>query len=147
MAMPKMTAKGEKIKARTNAATSARSNTGTAGGATLFATLRRILRQHEAALVVARDEAGEYELTTRTVGENGKPLFFGGVRTFRSHTAFYLNPLATNPQWVESMSEHLRKRLEGKSAFHFKTVEPVLFEELSALTARALQAWKTAGKL
>jgi hypothetical protein len=145
--MPKMTAKGEKTKARTAAAASERSNTGTAGGAALFVTLRKILKQHEESLVVARDEVGEYELTTRTAGANGKPLFFGGVRTSRSHTAFLLNPLASEPELVASLSEHLRKRLDGKAAFHFTTVEPVLFEELAALTARALESWKAAKKL
>lgn len=147
MATPKMSAKGEKTKARTAAAASARSNTGTAGGAALFVALRKILRSHEAALVVARDEVGEYELVTRTKGANGKPLFFGGVRTTRSHTAFYLNPLATDAELLAMVSEHLRKRLEGKAAFHFKTVEPAAIEELTTLTKRALERWTTAGKL
>jgi hypothetical protein len=147
MATPKMTAKGEKTKARTAAAASARSNTGTAGGAALFVALRKILREHEASLVVARNEPGEYELTTKTKGENGKPLFFGGVRTARAHTAFFLNPLASDPELLEGMSEHLAARRDGKTAFHFKTVEPVLFEELAALTQRAFESFKKAGKL
>jgi len=147
MATPKMSAKGEKTKARTAAAAGARSNTGTAGGAALFVALRKILRAHESSLVVSRDEVGEYELTTRKLGENGKPLFFGGVRTARSYTAFYLNPLASDPELLATLSPGLQKRVEGKSAFHFKTVEPAAFEELTALTARALESWKAAGKL
>lgn len=147
MATPKMTAKGEKTTARTAAAASARSNTGTAGGAALFVALRKILKQHEASLVVARDAVGEYELTTKAKGENGKPLFFGGVRTARAHTAFFLNPLASDPELLASVSDHLRARLDGKTAFHFKTVEPVAFEELTDLTARALESFKAAGKL
>ncbi len=147
MATPKMSAKGEKTKARTAAAASARSNTGTAGGAALFMALRKLLRAHEASLVVARDEPGGYELTTRTAGPNGKPVFFGGVRTTRTHTAFYLNPLASDAELAAEMSDRLRSRLEGKSAFHFKTIEPVVFEELTALTARALERLRAAGKL
>ena len=142
-----MNAKGEKTKARTGAAASARSNTGTAGGAALFVALRKILRPHERALVVARDEVGEYELVTRTKGANGKPLFFGGVRTTRSHTAFYLNALATDEELLAMVSEHLRKRLEGKAAFHFKTVEPTALEELTTLTQKAIERWTAAGKL
>ena len=147
MSIQKLNAKGEKTKARTAAATSERSNTGSAGGAALFVTLRKILQKHAASLVVARDEVGDYELTARTSGANGKPLFFGGVRTTRTHTAFNLNALALDPELLASVSDHLRGRLVGKSSFHFKTVEPVAFEELTALTARALESWKTGGKL
>jgi hypothetical protein len=147
MATPKMTAKGEKTKARTAAAASARSNTGTAGGAALFVALRKILHAHEGALVVARNESGNYELTTKTKGENGKPLFFGGVRTSRADTAFYLNPLASEPELQAMITDHLRAYFDGKSAFRFKTILPVAFAALEALTAAALERWKATGKL
>ncbi len=147
MPIPKMSEKGEKTKERTRAAASERSSTGSAGGASLFVALRKLLREHEAALVVAKNLPGEYELTAKTLGPNGKPLFFGAVRTFRSHTAFYLSPLASDPALLASASEHLRKRFEGTCAFHFKTIEPVLFEELAALTARAFDLFKAENKL
>ncbi len=147
MAIPKLSPAGEKTKKRTGAAADARSYTGSAQGAALFVTLRKLLRPHEAALVVVTDRPGDYELATRTLGANGKPLFFGGVRTSRSHTTFYLAALAGSPELLESISEPLRRRLEGNASFVFKTLEPGLFEELSALTARCLEAWKTAGKL
>ena len=147
MAIPKMSPAGEKTKKRTGAAANARSYTGSAQGAALFVALRKILRAHEASLVVARDQPGEYELATRALGANGKPLFFGGVRTSRSHTTFHLAALATSPELAEAIGEPLRKRMEGNASFQFKTLEPGLFEELAALTARAFEAWKAAGKL
>lgn len=137
MAMPKMTAKGEKTKERTRAASAARSNTGSAQGAALFVALRKLFRELEPSLAVTKNQPGEYELTSKTKGPNGQPRFFGAVRTFRSHTAFYLAPLASDPALLASASSFLRDRFEGTCAFHFKTIEPVLFEELGALTARA----------
>ncbi len=145
MAAPKMSPKGQKIRANTNAASAARSNTGTAGGASLFLALRKVFRAHEAALTVAKDGVGEYELTTK--GTSGKPSFFGGVRTFRSHTAFYLAPLASETEVAGTISELLKKRMEGPSTFHFKTIEPTLIEELATLTEKALEHWRAAGKL
>lgn len=138
MATPKMSAAGEKTKARTGKAANARSSTGSNQGAALFVALRKILRTHEAALTAVRDVPGEYELAERAVGAAGKPRFFGAVRTSRSHTTFLLAPLAGNAALLESMSEHLRARLEGPSSFQFKTIEPGLFEELSELTARCI---------
>lgn len=141
MSSQKMTAKGEKTKARTRVAASERSSTGSAGGAALFVALRKIWKTHEASLKVTRDDVGGYELTTRA------GVFAGGARTARAHTSFFLGPLASEPELVESMSVHLRIRFDGKLAFHFKTVEPVLFEELTKLTEKALERWRAAGKL
>jgi len=142
-----MSATGEKIKERTRKEASERSSTGAAGGASLFVALRKILSAHEASLVIAKNQPGDYELTAKTLGANGKPLFFGGVRTSRAHTTFYLMPLATDAELSASVSVYLQRRMDGKSAFQFKTIEPVLFEELATLTARALESWKAAGKL
>jgi hypothetical protein len=141
MATPKMSAAGEKTKARTGKAANVRSSTGSNQGAALFVALRKILRAHEPALAVARDVPGDYELTERAsavAGANGKPRFFGGVRTSRSHTTFLLAPLAGNAALVDAMSDHLRARMEGDASFQFKTIEPGLFEELAALTASCL---------
>lgn len=148
MATPKMSAAGEKTKARTGKAANVRSSTGSNQGAALFVALRKILRAHEPALVVARDVPGDYELTERVsgaAGVSGKPRFFGGVRTSRSHTTFLLAPLAGNAALVDAMSEHLRARMEGNASFQFKTIEPGLFEELAALTASCLAALPAAG--
>lgn len=147
MGTPKMTVAGEKVKARTRAATSARSNTGTARGAALFVALRKILDRHADSLVVTRNVPGDYSLDARTNDASGKPLFFGSVRTSRSHTSFYLGPIASSPELLETVSPRLRERMQGKACFNFKTIETSLFEELAALTTTAFDRWKAAGKL
>ncbi len=40
------------------------------------------------------------------------------------------------------MSPDLKKRMQGKSCFNFKTPDPVLFEELAALTRRCAKAFE-----
>jgi hypothetical protein len=147
MATTKMSAAGEKTRSKTRKASSDRSNTGTAGGAALFVALRKILQRHAAECTVVRDQPGDYSLETRKNGPTGKPLFFGAVRTGRSDTSFHLNPVSTDPELLEAASDALRDRLQGKSSFVFKTTEPLLFEELAALTARCFESWKSAGKI
>ncbi len=109
-------------------------------------SLRKIFLPHATQLVVTRDVPGDYSLDTHANGPGGKPLFFGGVRAGRSHTGFYLAPIASEPGLLV-ISEHLRKRLQGKTCFAFKTVETALFEELATLTARCFEAWRVAGKI
>ena len=113
----------------------------------MFMALRKILQKHAASLVVVRDAPGDYHLDTRKKAPDGKPLFFGAVRTGRSDTSFHLTPVYTNPELLESVSAGLRARLQGKSVFNFKTKEPALFEELAALTDKCVAHWKTTGML
>ncbi|MEO7093843.1 MAG: hypothetical protein ABI175_11375 [Polyangiales bacterium] len=143
---PRLNARGEKTRDRTRAAASARSSTGSAGGAELFVSLRKIFLPHAPQLVVTADAPGNYSLDTHTSGPNGKPLFFGGVRAGRTCTSFYLMPVYTDPGLLV-ISEHLRKRMRGKSCFGFMTIEPVLFDELDTLTKRCFAAWKESGKI
>lgn len=147
MAIPQMNAAGEKTRQKTKEASASRSKTGSAGGAALFVALRKILQRHEARLVVTRNTPGDYSLDTHTKGPNGKPLFFGGVRSGRSTTSFYLMPVYVDPALLEGASETLRSRMSGKSCFSFKTTEPALFEELAALTDKAFEAWSKSGKI
>lgn len=143
---PRLNARGEKTKERTRAAASARSSTGSAAGALLFVSLRKVLLRHAPALVVTSDQPGEYSLDTHTAGPGGKPLFFGSVRVGRTHTSLHLMPLQTDPDLLE-ISIHLRKRLQGTSSFAFQTIEPTLFAELDALATRCFEAWQKAGKI
>jgi hypothetical protein len=126
-----MTAEGQRTRTRILEAMTARSNTGSAGGASLFVALRKLWEPHEASLVVVRDEPGDYSLQSKA------KAFVGGVRTSRTHTSFYLPKLFAEPALLESVSPALRQRISGTS-FAFRTIEPALFEELSALVARCL---------
>lgn len=130
MSSSKMTAEGDRTRTRIREAMTARSNTGSAGGASLFVALRKIWEPVAPSLTVTRDEPGEYSLA-----RDGK--FVGGVRTSRTHTSFYLPKAFAEPTLLESVSPALKKRIAGGS-FAFRAVEPGLFEELAGLVARAL---------
>ncbi|MGZ3449168.1 MAG: hypothetical protein ACXWUG_04430 [Polyangiales bacterium] len=132
MSSTKMTAEAEKTRLKIRNTIAARSNTGSAGGASLFVALRKIFQPHEASFVVVRDEPGDYSVQTRD------KTFFGGVRTSRTHTSVYLAKLFADPALLESVSPALKKRIAGAS-FAFRAVEPPLFEELAALVARCLR--------
>jgi hypothetical protein len=55
-----MTTEGERTRTRIRQAMTARSNTGSAGGASLFMALRKIWEPFASNLTVTRDEPGDY---------------------------------------------------------------------------------------
>ncbi|WP_437308556.1 hypothetical protein [Sorangium sp. So ce388] len=120
---------------------------GADGNTSTFEALRSILQRHARHLVVVHDTPDSYYLDTRTTGPNGKPLFFGATRAGRAYTSFYLMPVYTNPELLGGISPELRKRMQGKSCFNFKTNEPALFAELEALTGRCFEKWTASGQV
>ncbi|WP_437510452.1 hypothetical protein [Sorangium sp. So ce1099] len=120
---------------------------GSDGNTSTFEALRSILQRHARHLVVVHDTPDNYYLDTRTKGPNGKPLFFGATRAGRAYTSFYLMPVYTNPELLGGVSPELKKRMQGKSCFNFKTNEPALFAELEALTGRCFERWKASGQV
>ena len=51
------------------------------------------------------------------------------------------------PALLKGISPELKKRMQGKSCFNFKTVDKALFKELGELTARCKKHWKAQGRL
>lgn len=107
----------------------------------VFARLRSILARHESRLDVIHDRPDNYYLNTRTIGPNTHPIAFGGVKVGKSYVSYYLMPVYTQ-QGAFGISAALRKRMQGKACFNFKTVDDELFVELEELTQRGYDAWK-----
>ena len=70
-------------------------------------------------------------------GLEGKPWgYVAGTRLGKSYVSYYLMPVYATPSLVASMSPELRKRMQGKACFNFKSVDEPLFAELDALTGQ-----------
>ena len=52
-------------------------------------------------------------------------------------------PVYVFPDLLKDISPELRKHMQGKSCFNFKKVEPDLFEELSELTRKGIERFRT----
>jgi len=101
---------------------------------TVFSKLKAILQPYASKLVVIADTDDGYSLETRHIMKNKKPLYFGGVRRGKNYVSFYLMSVYATPDLLKGMSPDLKKRMQGKSCFNFKTVEEPLFQELATLT-------------
>lgn len=102
--------------------------------AEVFRKLKAIFKPYEKKMVVAQDTDSAYMLYTRHIMPNKQPLYFGGVLKGKAYVSFHLFSVYVSPPDMKSMSPELKKRMQGKSCFNFKTVDEKLFRELATLT-------------
>ena len=100
----------------------------------VFARLKQILAPYEKKMVVAQETANMYVLNTRHMLTKNYPLMFGGVRLGKNYVSYYLMSVYATPDEAKKMSPDLKKRMQGKSCFNFKSVDEKLFKELAQLT-------------
>ncbi len=108
----------------------------------VFEQLKAILKYHEATLVVTADTSTNYSLDTTKTGPNKKPLFFGAVTINKNYVSYHLFPVYLYPALLDTISPTLKKRMQGKSCFNFKTIESETLRELADLTTRGLDQIK-----
>ena len=99
-----------------------------------FKQLKAIFKPFAAKLHVVHDTDTNYYLDTHRVMKNKHPLFFGAVRIGKGYVSFHLMPVYASAELQRSISPELKKRMQGKSCFNFKTPDEKLFKELSKLT-------------
>ena len=100
----------------------------------IFNRLKAILAPYAKNMDVAQDTANYYLLNTRHIMKNKQPLCFGGVRRGKAYVSFYLMSVYASTDLLKQMSPELKKRMQGKSCFNFKSVDEKLFKELAKLT-------------
>ncbi len=105
----------------------------------VFEQLKAILKHHEASLVVTADTSTNYSLDTTKTGPNKKPLFFGAVTINKNYVSYHLFPVYIYPNLLDTISPGLKKRMQGKSCFNFKTIDAEILGELADLTTRGLK--------
>lgn len=88
----------------------------------VFAKLKAIFQPYVKKDDVAQDNQTYYLLNTRHIMKNKRPLCFGGVRMGKAYVSFYLMSVYACPDLLKTMSPELKKRMQGKSCFNFKSV-------------------------
>lgn len=111
----------------------------------IFTELAKLLRPYGEALDCIRDDSSEYYLNTSHIMKNQKPLYFGSVQVKKNYVSYHLMPVYVFPDLLKGMSPELKKRMQGKSCFNFKTIDQPLFDELKALTCAGFNAYKKEG--
>jgi hypothetical protein len=111
-----------------------------------FFELKRVFAAHLCRLTVKNDSATEFTLTGRTPSpfpqHKGQPMWFASVRRGKAYVSFHLMPLYMNPPLLRTVSDSLKKRMQGKTLFNFKAApEPELLRDLGRLVEAAMNDW------
>ncbi len=112
----------------------------------VFAALKPVLGKYAKRLAVKADTPAEYTLVTKRPSpypqHKGHPMVFGSVRVGKAYVSFHLMPLYMNEALTKAISPALKKRMQGKSCFNFKTdPEPEALSELERLTEAGVKQW------
>ena len=114
---------------------------------TVFDQLKAVLKPYEPRLSVTANDSEGYSLDTHQLGPNKKPMFFGAAVIKKNYVSFHLMPVYVHPELLEGISDGLRKRMQGKSCFNFKTLDKNTVAELRELTERSFEVFRKDGYL
>lgn len=109
----------------------------------VFEHLKNILKPFESKLTITADTPNVYSLDGPYSEKWQKQLFFGAAQIKKNYVSFYLMPVYMFPDLLKDISPELKKRMQGKSCFNFKKVEPALFKELAELTHKSVEQFRT----
>lgn len=114
--------------------------------ALVFDALKPVLTGCAKKLSVKTDTPDEYTLDTKSPSpfpqHKGHPMFFGSVRTGKAYVSFHLMPLYMSPNLQQAIPPDLKKRMQGKTCFNFRSVpEKELLASLKRLAKACLDEW------
>lgn len=114
----------------------------------IFAALKQIYAPYAGDAVTVVDAPGTYHLATHEVRKkDGYRTGFGGVEINKSYVSAHLIPVYVHPDLLSAISPALKKRMQGKSCFNFKKLDPSLFGEFAQLVAAGYERFKQDGRL
>jgi hypothetical protein len=107
----------------------------------VHARLREIVLKHRGDLALTKE--GPAGMALEIPGLEGKPWgYVAGTRLGKSYVSYYLMPVYATPSLVATLSPELRKRMQGKACFNFRTIDERLFAELDELTASSIPGFR-----
>jgi len=108
----------------------------------VFEQLKGILKPYAEKLTLKVDTSDTYYIDGPYSEKWKKQLFFGSAQVKKNYVSFYLMPVYMYPELLKDISPDLKKRMQGKSCFNFKKVEPDLFDELAGLTRKSVEKFQ-----
>jgi hypothetical protein len=108
----------------------------------VFERLRDILKPYAPDLTITQNTSDFYSLDGPYSQKFKRELFFGSAQIKKNYVSFYLMPVYMYSEMLETISPDLKKRMQGKSCFNFKSMDEILFDELVTLTKRGFERFK-----
>jgi hypothetical protein len=111
----------------------------------VFDRLKGILEPYAPGMHVSADDDTWYGLDLAPPEERNPTTWFGSVRRGKRYVSIYLMPVYVDPSLLDGASPELRKRMQGKSCFNFKKLEPALLDEFAQLAEAGAERFRQKG--
>ena len=108
----------------------------------VFAALRDILRSQAGGLRVAEDKESCFRLEGGMHPTHKRPFPIAWVTMGKNYVSYHHMGVYAQPALLKGLSKELKARMQGKSCFNFKSVNPILFAELERLSVRAFEVFQ-----
>jgi len=108
----------------------------------VFEELKSILKPFAPKLTLTADTKEIFSIDGPYSEKWKRVLFFASAQVKKNYVSFYLMPVYMYPDLLNGISPELKKRMQGKSCFNFKKVEPDLLKELASLTKKSFERFK-----
>ncbi len=112
----------------------------------VFDAYRPILKPYIPNMMVVQDNERGVYLNTQSVMKNRQPLFFASLAINKAYVSFHLFPVYMYPDLLDGIGD-LVKRMQGKSCFNFRQVDPSQVERMRALVEAGYQRFKAEGDI
>ena len=99
--------------------------------ATAFDVLSGLLKPYAKKMIIKHDTDTNYYLDEAISSD--KPQMFSAVQVKKNYTSFHVFPVYCHPELLDDVSEELKKRMQGKSCFNFKSADQIPVKEIKAL--------------
>jgi hypothetical protein len=109
----------------------------------VFEQLRALLQPFESQLTLKVSTDANYYLVAPYSPKWKAEVMFGAVQIKKNYVSYYLMPVYMYPDLLDGVSARLKRRMQGKSCFNFRKVETDLWAELSSLTERGFERFRT----
>lgn len=113
----------------------------------VISALRSMIEPYRKELKWKADNPEAFYTDTTKPDPKGKPDFFASAQVKKAAVSFYLMPVYCYPELLNGISAGLKKRMQGKSCFNFKTVDSELFKELEGLVKSGYERYKEEGRI
>jgi len=112
-----------------------------------FDGLKSVLAENTDGLKVQTDKPDDYCLHTQKPSpfpqHKGHGLYFAEVKIGKAYVSLHILPLYMNPPLVRLIPPELKKRMQGKACFNFKTPPDEQTQaQLRDLLAACLDDWR-----
>ena len=115
----------------------------------IFNDLEAMLAPYEKGSIKKIGGAGQLSLVSfrevEIAGRKKSELWFAGLLIQKGYVGFYYMPVYVQPEKKSMLGAELLKTLKGKSCFHIKSADPVIYAQIEQALKLGYEDWEKNG--